>query len=70
MPSIIIIIIIIIIVGRDSPVGIATQCGLDGPGIESRWGGVRFSAPVQPVPGAHAASYTTGTGSFPGIKRR
>jgi hypothetical protein len=26
------------IVGRDSAVGIATRYGLDGPGIESRWG--------------------------------
>jgi len=26
------------IVGRDSPVGIATRYGLDGPVIESRWG--------------------------------
>jgi hypothetical protein len=25
------------IVGGDSSVGIATRCGLDGPGIESRW---------------------------------
>jgi hypothetical protein len=25
-------------VGRDSVVGIATRYGLDGPGIESRWG--------------------------------
>jgi hypothetical protein len=25
-------------VGRDSVVGIATRSGLDGPGIESRWG--------------------------------
>ena len=25
-------------VGRDSSVGIATSYGLDGPGIESRWG--------------------------------
>ena len=24
--------------GRDSSVGIATSYGLDGPGIESRWG--------------------------------
>ena len=24
--------------GRDSSVGIATRYGLDGPGIESRWG--------------------------------
>jgi hypothetical protein len=28
----------IFIVGRDSSVGIATRYGLDGPGIESRWG--------------------------------
>jgi len=38
-------------------VGIATRCGLDGPGIESRWG-ARFSAPVQ-----------TGSEAFPGVKR-
>jgi len=31
--------------------------------------GVRFSAPVQTSPGAHPASYTMGTGSFPGIKQ-
>jgi hypothetical protein len=30
--------------------------------------GVRFSAPVQTGPGAHPASYTVGTGSFPGVK--
>jgi hypothetical protein len=54
--------------GRDSSVGTATRYGLDGPGIESRWEG-RFSAPVQTSPGAHPASYTTGTGYFPGVKR-
>ena len=54
--------------GRDSSVGIATRYGLDGPGIESRWG-ARFSAPVQAGPGAHPASYTMRTGSFPGVKR-
>jgi len=32
-------------------------------------GGARFSAPVQTGPGAHPASYTMGTGSFPGVKR-
>ena len=37
LPTSIIIIIIIIIVDRDSSVGIATRCGLDGPGIGSRW---------------------------------
>ena len=35
---VIIIIIIIIIVARDNSVGVATRYGLDGPGIESRWG--------------------------------
>jgi len=45
----------------------ATGYGLDGPGIESRWGAI-FSAPVQTDPGAHPASYTMGTRSFPGLK--
>jgi hypothetical protein len=52
---------------RDSSVGIATGYGLDGPGIESRWG-ARFFAHVQNGPGAHPASCTAGTGSFPGVK--
>jgi hypothetical protein len=30
--------------------------------------GVRFSPPVQTDPGAHPASCTMGTGSFPGVK--
>jgi hypothetical protein len=51
-----------------SSVGIATCYVLDGPGIESRWE-ARFSAPVQTGPGAHPASCTVGTGSFPGIER-
>ena len=41
--------------------------GLDGLGIESRLG-ARFSAPVQTGPGAHPASCTMGTGSFPRVK--
>jgi len=45
---------------------IATDYGLDGPGIESRWG--RDFPPVQTGPGAHPASCTMGTGSFPGVK--
>jgi len=53
--------------GPGSVVGIATDYALDGPGIESRWG-ARFSAPVQTGPGAHTASCTMGTGSFPGVK--
>ena len=31
--------------------------------------GARFSTSVQTGPGAHTASYTIGTGSFPGVKR-
>ena len=53
--------------GSGSVVGTATGYGLDGPGIESRWG-ARFSAPVQTGHGAHPASSTMGTGSFPGVK--
>jgi hypothetical protein len=49
-------------VSRDSVVGIATRYGLDGPGVESRWG--RFSAPVQTGPGAHPVSYTMSTRSL------
>jgi hypothetical protein len=56
------------IVGRDISVGIATRYGLDGPGIESRWG-ASFSAPVHTGPGAHPTSYTLGTGFFPAVKR-
>jgi hypothetical protein len=47
-------------VGRDSSVGITTGYGMDGPGIESRWG-ARFFAPVQTGPVVHPASCTTGT---------
>jgi hypothetical protein len=49
-----------------SSVGIATDYGLDGPEIESRWG--RDIPPVQTGPGAHPASCTMGTGSFPEVK--
>ena len=35
--------------GRDSSVGIATRYGLDGPGIESRWG-PDFPHPSSPAP--------------------
>ena len=41
--------------------------GLDGPGIESGREGARFSA-VRTGPGAHSASCTMGTGSFPGVE--
>jgi hypothetical protein len=36
---------------------------------KSRWR-ARLSAPVQSGPGIHPASYTVGTGSFPGVKRQ
>ena len=52
--------------GPGSVIGIATAYGLEGPGIESRWG-ARFSAPVQTDPDAHPASCKMGTGSFPGV---
>jgi hypothetical protein len=51
--------------GPGSSVSIATGYGLDGPGIESRWGW-DFSHTSRP---AHASSSTMGTGSFPGVKR-
>jgi len=46
-----------------SSVGIATRYGYRIPV------GARFSAPVQTGPRAYSASYTMGTGSFPGVKR-
>jgi hypothetical protein len=54
--------------GRDSSVGIVTRYGLDGSGIDSRWG-ASFSAPVQTGPGAHLALYKMDTGSFAGVKQ-
>jgi hypothetical protein len=39
---------IYIYMGRDSSVGIATRYGLDGPGIESRWGEVFRNRPDLP----------------------
>jgi hypothetical protein len=53
--------------GSSSVDGIATGYGLDGPGIEFRWG-ARISRPVQTGPGAHPMSSTMGTGSFLGVK--
>ena len=50
-----------------SSVGIATDYGLDGPGIESRWG--RDFPPVQTGPGAHPTS-CNGYRAFPGGKVR
>ena len=52
---------------RGSPVGIATElrAGRFGDRIPVE---ARFSAPVQTGPGAHPASCTMGTRSFPGVK--
>jgi len=55
------------VVDRDSSVGIVTGYGLDGPGIESRWG-VKLSARVQTGPGTHPASCTMSTVSFLWLK--
>ena len=52
--------------GPGSVVGITTGYGVDGPGIESRWG-ARFSASVQTAPGTHTASCTMGNGSIPEV---
>ena len=54
----------------DSVVGIATGYGLDGPGIESRWGGAIFSVPVQTGPRALPSLLYNGYRVFPGGKER
>jgi hypothetical protein len=54
-------------VGRDSSVDITTRYGWTVRG--SNPGRVEIFTPVQIDPGAHQASYTMGTGSFPGVKR-
>ena len=53
-------------VGLGSSVSIATELRAGRSGIESRRG--REFPPVQTGPGAHPASCTMGTGSFPGVK--
>jgi hypothetical protein len=57
------------IVGRESVVGIAYGYGLDGPEIESRWGG-RLSIPIQTGSGDLPTSYAVCTGSFQRVRRR
>ena len=50
-----------------------TGYGLEDLEIESQWGveggGAKFSALVQAGFGVNSASYTVGTGTFPGVKR-
>jgi hypothetical protein len=57
------------IVGRDGVEGITTRCGLDGPGMESRWR-IDFSTLVQIGPGAHPAPYRMGNGLLPQGEKR
>jgi len=54
---------------RKTAVGTATGYGLDGPGIESRWG-VRFSAPVQTGDGGPSSLLHNGQRvPFLGVRR-
>jgi hypothetical protein len=52
--------------GPGSLVGTATSYGLDGPGIESRWGEIFLTCPDRPR--VHPAFCAMGTGSFPEVK--
>jgi hypothetical protein len=51
-------------VGRESLVGIATRCGLGGPGIESRWSW-DSQLPSRPVLALNQPTVTWVTGFFP-----
>jgi hypothetical protein len=55
-------------VGRLSTVGIATRYGLDGPGIESRWGR-DFPHPSRPALGTTQPPIQWVRGLFPEVKR-
>jgi len=54
--------------GSGSSVGIETGYGRAGRSGDRIPVGARISAPVQTSSGAHPASFTMGTGSFPGVK--
>jgi hypothetical protein len=53
---------------RDSSVGIATCYGLDGSGIESRWGKIFHARPYRPW-GPPSLLYDGYRVTFPGVKR-
>jgi hypothetical protein len=55
-------------VGRDSSVGVATRYGLDGPVIESRWGGRDFPHPSIPALGSTQPPIQWVLDLFPGGK--
>jgi len=57
--------VVFVLRGQDSVVGIATGYGLDGPGIESRWGEIFLIGP-----GAHPAPLYNGYRVFHGGKER
>jgi hypothetical protein len=57
------------LVGRDGAVGIATCYGLDGPGIESRWGGEIFRTHKDRPWGPISLLYN-GCRAFPGRVKR
>ena len=59
---------VIDLTGRGSVFGIATHYGLDGQGIESRWG--EFSAPIQTGFRPHPVCRRKGTGAIQGVKRQ
>jgi len=54
--------------GRDVSVGTATRYGLDGPGIEPRWGGLIFRTPADRPRGPPSLLYN-GYRVFTGVKR-
>ena len=54
--------------GRDSSVGIATRYGLNGPGIESRWGGGEIFRTRPDQPWGLPSLLYSGYRVFPGGK--
>jgi hypothetical protein len=54
--------------GPDSSVGIATDYGLDGPGIESRWGEIFRTCPDRPW--SPSSLLYNGYRVFPGGRKR